>query len=621
MNRPTHSNIMTEKTKQATAAEVSALPKKREKFNHVWWLPLIALLLVVYIAINHYTSQGPLITLTFSNAEGMEAGKTKVRYKDVTIGMVEKITLNDDFKTVQLAVRMDKDSEGLLRENSRFWVVKPRIGITQISGLNTLLSGNYITIEPDKNPDSQFRYTFDALEAPPIISQDEPGLKITLLSTKAASLYPGTEIYYKGMSVGTVNRVYFSDDYLWVKADIFIAAPHDKLIRQTTKFWSSSGISIGASADGIEVNMESIEALIAGGITFGSPPALPNELNRIPVENGTEYVLYANEKTANEQNSGRKQYFVTYFHSSIKGLSVGAPVMIQGMKIGKVKDIQLLFDEEHVTTRIPVLFEIYESRLRIINSDDDSKMPSRQVAEALAARLVRDGLRTQLETGNLLTGTKYISLVFTEEHIADSRDALLLDSITGYRHLPSTLQSFDAITSGVSNLITKLNQLPINDIANNLNNLLKTTDKQVGNLDLDDTVARVNRLLQSAESKIDQLALEQTIDELNTLLKEGKALSKTAKNTLQGLNHSVSNLAKATEATMAGFSADAPLYHNLNLTLEQLNDTLESFKAVTDMLNRSPSSLVFGEEKPQTRPQKQSSDNKKSFWEKQQNDR
>lgn len=578
----------------------NVLTKKREKFNHVWWLPLIALLLVVYIAVNHYTSQGPLVTITFNNAEGLEAGKTKVRYKDVTIGLVEKITLNDNFKTVQIAVRMDKDSEGLLRQNTRFWVTKPRIGITQVSGLNTLLSGNYITIEPDKKPDSSFRYAFDGLEIPPIISQDEPGLKITLLASKATSLYPGTAIYYRGMSVGTVNRVYFSDDYLWIKADVFIAAPHDKLIRQTTKFWSSSGISIGASANGIKVNMESVEALIAGGITFETPAKLSNFNDNIAVESGTEYLLYANKKAANEQNNGEKFHFVTYFNNSVKGLDIGAPVMIQGMSIGKVKDIQLLFDEDDAITRIPVLFEIYENRLRII-SQDKSELSEKKTTEAYTKRLIRDGLRTQLETGNLLTGSKYVSLIFTKERLTDSNKVTLVDPITGYPQLPSTLQSFDAITSGLGNLLGKLNQLPLNSIANNLNNLLKTADKQVGHLDLDETITRANQLLKSAESTLDKMALEETIDELNSLLKEGKSLSKTAKSTLKSLNHSVSDLAQATEATMAGFSADAPLYHNLNITLEQLNDTLSSFKAVIDMLDRNPNSLIFGEDKPQPR--------------------
>ncbi len=575
------------------SASVDALTEQNDKFNHVWWLPLMALLMVAYVAINHYTSKGALINITFSTAEGLEAGKTKVRYKDVIIGVVEKISFDTDYKAVKVSVRMNKDSEGLLRQNTRFWVIKPRIGITQITGLNTLLSGNYITMEPDKNPQSPFRYDFEALEAPPIISQDEPGLKITLLSNRAASLYPGTAVYYKGMTVGSVNRVYFSDDYLWVKADIFIAAPHDKLINNSTKFWSSSGISIGASATGVEINMESVEALITGGITFATPVTLPGFGNDTPVSNGTEYLLYANEKAAHEQNTGRKQYFVSYFNSSIKGLEVGAPVMIQGMSIGKVKDIQLLFDEKKAMTRIPVLFEIYESRLRIIDDNDDNKPSDSQAINELTAHLVRDGLRTQLETGNLLTGSKYISLVFTEEHIADNRPALPLDPITGYRQLPSTIENFEAITAGVGSLVNQLNQLPLDDIANNLNNLLKTTD-----------------------STISSLTLKQTINEFNALLKEGKGLSKTANSTLTSLKNSVSALVGTTETTMAGFSADAPLYHNLNTTLEQLNETLAALRAVTEMLERNPNALVFGEDKPTKRPARQS-----TFGENRHNDR
>lgn len=578
-------------TNHAHSPAVEADIKSRESFNHVWWLPLIALLLIAYIGISHYTSQGPLITITFKNAEGLEAGKAKVRYKEVTIGMVEKVTLNDNLKMVDISVRMDKSSEGLLRENTQFWIVKPRVGITQVSGLNTLLSGNYLAIEPDTSPDSPFRYEYTGLETPPIINENEPGLKITLLSPETDSLHPGSQVYYKGISVGTVNRVYFSDDYLWVKADIFIVSPHDKLIGNTTKFWNRSGISVKTSADGIEVKMASLESIIAGGVTFDTPTVLPSLHNsQARVADGTEYLLYANEKAANAQISGHREYFVTYFDGNIKGLEVGAPVMIQGMKIGKVKDIQLLFDEQAATTRIPILFEIYDSRLSVINPVDDK--------EKLHERMIRDGLRTQLETASLITGAKYVSLVFTDQHLPNDTLATITDPITGYVQIPSTAQGFAAITSGVTKLINKVNQLPLNDIADSLNDLLKTADKQVSGLDLDETVTRVNQLLANAENKINQLALEQTITELNDLLKAGKSLSKTAKNTLKGLNESVSDLAKATEATMDGLSPNAPLYHNLNQTLEQLNDTLDSLKAVTDMLERKPNSLIFGESKP-----------------------
>ncbi len=557
-------NNKTQENKE-TIPQAEVRQKDNAAFNHVWWIPLLALLAVTYWAVSHFTSQGPLVTIRFQTAEGMEVKKTKLRYKDVVIGQVEKITLGKDYQDVVVAVRIDKDSEGLLREQSHFWVVRPRISATRVSGLNTLLSGPYIAIDPDTNSEHDYRYKFNGLNSPPIITQDKPGLRLTMLTTKASAISPGTAVYYKGMQVGSVDRVYFSDDYLWVKADIFIASPHDKLIKQTTKFWSASGISIDAGTDGFDIEMESVETLLAGGIVFDTPVSLQKDVS---VANGTEYVLYDNKKQAFEQNYGKKHYYVTYFDSSIKGLEVGAPVMVQGIKVGKVKDIQLLFNEKTGKTHLPVLFEIYENRLGVINP------VSQEQAQNITNKLIENGLRTRLETGSLITGTKYIALVQQEYFLGGTSKTLEEDAITGYMIVPSTPQSFDEIASGVSNLIAKVNRLPLEDIANNLNSLLGNTNEQ-----------------------INRLELKQTIASLNALLKDGQVTSKEAKKTLRELNIAVTRLTKNAEKTLAGFSPDAPLYYNLNNTLKELNETLASLRAVTNMLERSPNALIFGEEK------------------------
>lgn len=538
--------------------------KKSDKFNHVWWLPLIALLMVLFLVVNHYTTKGPLVTLKLQSADGLEVGKTRVKYKDVNIGKVESIQFDENYKSVNAAIRMDKESEGLLKKNTQFWVVKPRIGITQVSGLNTLLSGNHIAIDPDKNPDSPYRYEFTALDVPPLVTQDKPGLKLTLLTAKANSLYPGTAVYYKGMQVGTVDRVYFSADYLWVKADLFIAAPYSALIKQNTRFWSASGVSIGAGVDGLAIDMESVETLIAGGIAFETPISLQKDY---PVTSGTEFILYDNKSLAFEQNYGKKHHYVTYFENSVKGLEPGAPVMIQGINVGKVKDIQLIFDEQTGKAHIPVLFEIYESRLGL--SDNRSIVNAGLITE----RLIQKGLRTQLETGNLLTGSQFISLTLLDE-ASQKSEKLSIDELTGFPVLPSAPPNFDAITSGISHLIGKVNKLPLEAITENLNHLLKSTHTQV-----------------------DSLEIAQTVHALNQLLKKGQGLSNQADQSLKNLNFALTKLVSLTEKTLEGYTADAPLYYNLNQTLNQLNDTLTSIKAVTDMIDRKPNALIFGEER------------------------
>lgn len=552
-----HIKTMTDKT------DIHVKSRPKDKLNHVWWLPLIALLIVSFLGIKHFTSQGPLITIRFADAEGLTVKKTKVRYKDVDIGNVEKIDLDDNYQYVDVSIRMTQESEGLLRKNTKFWIVKPHIGITQISGLNTLLSGNYIAIDPDLSPDSEYTDDFVGLETAPVTTGNEPGLYLTLLASQAASLYPGTAVYYKGIKVGTVNRVYFSPDYLWVKADIFIAAPHDKLIQQTTKFWSTSGFSINTSANGLEVNMESVEALISGGITFDTPISLTHADE--PVTNGTEYILHKNAKQAAEQNYGNKHYYITYFSSSVQGLAAGSPVVVQGIKVGKVKDIKIIYDSVTEKTQIPVLFEIYESRLGLNKQLKDTT--------ATVENLIKDGLRAQLEIDNLLTGAKHISLTFIDDD-TDTVEPVIIDEPSGYPIIPSAPESLNAITSGISSLVKKLNKLPLDNLANHV----------------DELVVGVNQTVTQD--------LKKTITELNTLLAEGKTLSKTARSTLKQLNKSVKTLAKSAENTLSGYSPDAPLYYNLNATLTELNDTLRSLKQVSDTIDRTPNALIFGEKHP-----------------------
>ncbi len=549
--------------------------KKSTAFNHIWWIPFIALLIVIYLAVNHYTSQGPLVTIQFDSAGGIEVGKTKVRYKDVDIGKVEKIQLSDNHKGVLISVRMQRDTDNLLREKTSFWIVKPRVTLTQVTGLNTLLSGNYITLDPDKDKTHEHRYEFAGLSSPPIITQDKPGLRLTLRTSKANSLSPGTAIYYKGLPVGSVDRVYFSEDYDWVKADIFIASPHDKLIKNNTKFWSASSIAVDLGTSGLDIEIESVETLVAGGIVFDNPVSLKKETQ---ASAGSEYILYKNKKSAFEQDYGKSRYFVTYFNSSVKGLAANSPVSFQGITVGKVKDIRLLFDKSTQKTYIPVLFEVYENRLGIIdthkttNQEGTVDKKTNELPIDITQVLVQQGLHTQIETANLLTGAKNIALTFKKEKSPNTLQKIETDPITGYTLLPSTPESFDAIAASATSLMDKVNKLPLNEIATNLNELLSSTN-----------------------NTLNGLKLQQTIKTLNNFLKGGHRVTTNARHTLNSLDKNMTTIVKSAEKTLAGFSPDAPLYYNMTNTLSELNETLESLRRVTDMLDRKSNALIFGE--------------------------
>ncbi|MPV85221.1 PqiB family protein [Ostreibacterium oceani] len=556
------------------------------KFNHVWWIPFIAFLVAAFLVVSHFTSQGPLITIQFDNAEGISVENTKLKYKSVTIGQVEKITLDESLDNVLVYIRLQKGSENLIRKDSQFWIVKPRIEVTKISGLNTLLSGAYITIDPAKDQNQDYQYHFVGLSDPPITTQDKPGLRLTLLAEKSTAFYPGSAVYYKGMPVGNIERVYFSDDYLWVKVDVFINAPHHQLIRQNSKFWSAGGISVKTSANGIDVALESIEALVAGGIAFETPIELL--LNDEAVTSHTEFFLYPNKTIAYEQQFGKKQLFVSYFESNISGLSTDAQVLMNGITVGKVKAIQLMFDPISGKTYTPVLYEIYEDRITVLNSSHDTShntandTSNRTTAASLTNQLIQSGLHARLVTANLLTGSKNITLAMSDNIIPLPLQLATVDDLTGYPILPTQPESLETITDSIATFVDKINQMPINEL-----------------------VTSANQLLNNADTTLTQLNLQPTLDAFNALLKDGQQLSQASHQSIQQLTKSIETLVKQTESVIAGYSPDAPLYHGLTDTLGELNDTLSSLKILSEMLTRSPDALIFGENRRQQSEQPQ----------------
>lgn len=356
--------------------EVEIIPKKQRKFNYVWFLPIIAFFIVAYLFTMQYLEKGKLITIQFTSAEGISIGKTKLRYKDVDFGVVEDVKLADDLNSVTIYARVSNAASSILLEGTEFWIVKPRVGITQVTGLETLLSGVYITASPAKTGSKQSH--FIGLDNPPLISSNEKGLKLTLTSNNAQSINAGTVIYYKGIEVGTVEKRYFSDDYGQIMIDIFIYDPHHRLINTNTRFWRTSGISLETKGNSFSLQIDSLEALVAGGINFDSFEGL-DQSQPITEDNQQTFVLYGGANEAKYPIYADKSSFVLYFDSNIRGLYEGAPVEFNGIPVGEVKDVSLLYDPDREKPVIPVLIEIYEkhishlSKLKSLSLDDKVK--------------------------------------------------------------------------------------------------------------------------------------------------------------------------------------------------------------------------------------------------------
>ena len=294
--------------------------KNRSGPSLVWLIPLITALIGGWLIVKTLSEQGPQITITFKTAEGIEAGKTRIMHKSLQIGLVSALRFSDDFSSVILSADIHKEAKAFLRRDTRFWVVKPRLGVRGVSGLSTLISGSYIEIEPGKGTAQRH---FTGLEAPPVVKAEEAGRKIVLLSKKLGSIDIGSPLYYQGILAGEVLGYELGSDRKSVFVHAFVKAPYDKLIRGNTRFWNASGLDVTIGSDGVDVRTESILSLLFGGIAFETPDTLE------PVEEELEgliFTLHDSYESIHEESYTRKIRLVLFFDGSVRGLNIGAPV-------------------------------------------------------------------------------------------------------------------------------------------------------------------------------------------------------------------------------------------------------------------------------------------------------
>ena len=531
-----------------------AVVRQRKKLPAIWIVPLVALLLGIWMALNNYLTRGPEVTITFPTAEGIEAGKTKIKAFSVDIGIVESVQLGKDLKNVKIVARIQHKATPLLRQDANFWVVRPRIGTSGVSGLSTLLSGAYIELVPGKGKEGAREY--HGLDGAPATPTTAPGLHLTLFSDEANSVSTGDPILHHGFRVGRVENTIFNTDTQKLHTSIFIESPYDELVTSHTRFWNSSGITFDASASGIKLQTNSLESLLVGGIAFDLPEgASPGE----KVENFDDFELYASATAINENPYQFYEPYILLFDSSVYGLVEGAPVLYRGLRIGTVAGVSFKYlhiDETRTKSRspqIPVLIHIEPGRWL---EKDTAQAKEKAVADI--EKSVVAGMRATLTIGNLLTGGLVVSFDFFEDAGQES-----IKTVGAYKTIPTVSTGLEQIQSKVTNLLDKLNELPLTPVLNETNV----------------TMEQVTKTLISADK---------SIKELNTILADSNTqqLPESFKNTLAEL-----------EETLRGISPDSKLYQDLNSSIEQMNSTLRSVERLSNEIETKPSSLIFSKQK------------------------
>ena len=536
----------------------------REGFSIVWIIPLVAALLGGWLAYKTISEAGSTITITFNNGEGLEAGKTKVKYKSVEIGTVETVRISENLSQVVVTAKMGKETETHLTTNTQFWVVRPQIGLSGISGLETLVSGAYIDADPRPGDPT---LEFIGLENPPGVTAFEDGSQFQLIAEQLGSCYPGAPVFLRGIKVGRILGHELSKDNQSVFIDIFIQAPYHLLVQDTSRFWQRAGIEASIGAEGIDVKMESLASMVAGGVAFDTPTMAGGTGK--PSRPGTMFELFDSFGSIGEAKYVRKVPFLLHFDGSVRGLSIGAPVELKGIKIGIVKDIAMELDPKTLNFEVPVAIEIQTDRM--LTPDVLEALDQINAEEPyLVGRLLVEnhGMRAQLQTGSLLTGQLFVDLDFYPEL---PKTTLVM---TGkYPEIPTVPSTLDEFRRTATSVLEELRKLPLDKIAHELLETLKGTKR----------LANSPSLTQAVES------LRATLEDVQKLTYD--------------VDQSVQSLATSTEKTLAAArealeiaDPNSPTAVNLSNTLEELAAAARSIRVLADYLEQHPESLVHGKD-------------------------
>lgn len=529
----------------------SATIKSVRNISSIWFIPLIAIFIGAWMLYYQWSNEGSEITINFATAEGMEAGKTKIKSRNVDIGEVSKIQLDDKGSGVIVTVKIEKSAERFLVDDSMFWVVSPQISHTGVSGLSTLISGVYIEISPGESTIE--RYEFSALESPPVTPVGTPGVHVTLNSNDQFAYAKGDPIIYKGLTVGQFEDIYFNFEERIVYYNAFIKAPYHQLITSNTKFWDVSGLRLDLNADGISVQTGNFETMLTNGVTFGIPEGM--DIGE-KIGERSYFDIYANYKAADDERYRRSVEFVVLVSDSIRGLSIGAPVEYRGVQIGKVRSTNLILSRPKNKLikedfKIPVLISLQPGRVGLPDDDKGENLMHKQ-----NMYWIEHGLKAVLRTGNILTGSLYVDLQHRKDQPISN-----IAKYGDYPIIPTSSDDFSQITAKAEQFMDNLNNIPLNSLSENANLLMQK-------------ITQTAQELQGAGHNLDKLLVQFEQQQV------GSQLNKT----LQGINVLTKDLSSGSKG-----------YEDLRVTLKTLTATMNELKPLLNQLKHKPNSLLFNE--------------------------
>ncbi len=512
-----------------TPAAPPKVSRRKHRMSWIWLVPIIAALAAGSLILRTWFESGPQITITFESAEGLQVGQTQLRYKEVTIGTVTGLTLSEDRRKVIVRADIDKNAASLAQKETNFWVVRPRLGFTGVSGLGTLLSGAYIGVDaPEGEPQTlgATKTDFVGLELPPEVTYDRPGRRFSLRADSLGSLDVGSPIYYRQIQVGRVIGFGLDESGERVNVQIFVDAPHDRFVHRDTRFWNASGVDFTVNAEGLKLRTQSLVSVAAGGIAFDTI-----DKNTPLAEANRSFNLFDTETAAKAPIDGDAHRIRMRFDQSVRGLAVGAPIDFNGVNLGEVTSVALDFDGEARRFFANVEATVYPSRLgpvydrivKNVEAREDGRDPGRMLMKGM----VEHGLRGQLRTSNLLTGRMYIVLaVFPKAkpvQFDENNDPLIVPTIPG---------SLDQMQQQISNIVDKIDKIPFDRIGRDLSTTLESMNRLMGRLEKDI----------APEAKKVMTEARKSLNELNNLVSPDGSLPMNAERSMEELSRAARSL-------------------------------------------------------------------------------
>ena len=545
-----------------------------ERASLVWIVPLGALVIALGVAWNSWAERGPVIRVTFENLSGVVSNETDLRFRDVSVGTVEKISFTPELDAVTAHIRVSPEIAEFIDQDALFWIVRPEVTTSGITGLDTVLSGVYIQGLWDAEINGS-KFAFDGLERPPLAALGEDGLIIELRSSHDNGMTENTPILFKGIEVGRIGPAEVSRDGRWVFAEAVIFKPYDSLVTTATRFWDISGFRFSLGAGGAELDFSSVSSLIAGGITFDT---LVSGGGR--VTEGAVFEVYQDETAAQnsvfDSSDGSSVTLSVIFTENVSGLTAGAPVEWRGVKIGEVTNVNGLIDAERfgdARVRLIATMDVRPSRFGLSNISDEAAF------DYLSTRIETDGLRARLASASLLTGGLKVEFVLDPTAAPAS---LNLDA-DPFPVMPATENDIEDVAATAEGLFQRVSALPIEDLLQSAIDFLDNATAVVASDELRDVPAELLTLLADARAVVGSEDIQALPADVSAIVEDISAVT-TRLSTLLDQVEAQNGI----ERLLAAVDAAGQAAETLGTASEGVPDLVARLTALTEQVNGLP---------------------------------